>query len=115
MKGVPGSHSYGGDCNFWQDSSTWNATVKAGVKAFAMASMDAMQNWFFWTWKIGNSSVSNIVESPLWSYKLGFENGWIPADPREAAGMCASLGVSRPWDQKFESWQTGGVGAGKVE
>ncbi|KAF5381908.1 hypothetical protein D9757_007571 [Collybiopsis confluens] len=114
LKGVPGSSTYGGNCDLWQDASTWNATVKAGVKAFALASMDAMQNWFFWTWKIGNSTANNRVESPLWSYKLGYENGWIPTDPREAVGMCASLGVSKSWDQKFESWQTGGVGAGTI-
>jgi hypothetical protein len=52
LTGVNGSHSYGGDCALWQDSSTWNATVIAGVKEFALASMDALQDWFFWTWKV---------------------------------------------------------------
>lgn len=44
--------TYGGDCGDWTDSSGWNATAKAGIQAFAMASMDALQNWFFWTWKV---------------------------------------------------------------
>jgi glucan 1,3-beta-glucosidase len=44
--------TYGGDCADWMDSSNWNATTKAGIQAFAMASMDALQNWFFWTWKV---------------------------------------------------------------
>lgn len=44
--------SYGGNCDDWTDSSGWNATVKAGIQAFALASMDALQNWFFWTWKV---------------------------------------------------------------
>jgi len=42
------------------------------------------QQWFFWTWKIGPSAVDNSPRSPLWSYKLGIDNGWIPLDPREA-------------------------------
>lgn len=114
VEGVNGTTTYGGDCSFWQDSSSWNETVKAGLMAFALASMDANQNWFFWTWQIGNSSASNRVESPLWSYKLGLENGWIPTDPRTATGTCAALGVSNPWNGTFLSWQTGGVGAGTI-
>ncbi|KAJ4463749.1 glycoside hydrolase superfamily [Lentinula edodes] len=106
--------TYGGDCSLWQDASTWNDTVIAGVKAFALASMDATQNWFFWTWKIGNSTANNRVESPLWSYQLGLEGGWIPTDPREAVGACAAQGVSQPWNQTFQSWQTGGVDAGTI-
>ncbi|KAJ3970001.1 glycoside hydrolase family 5 protein [Lentinula raphanica] len=106
--------SYGGDCSLWQDASTWNDTVIAGVKAFALASMDATQNWFFWTWKIGNSTANNRVESPLWSYQLGLQGGWIPTDPREAVGACAAQGVSQPWNQTFQSWQTGGAGAGTI-
>jgi glucan 1,3-beta-glucosidase len=51
VDGVGGTPSYGGNCDMWQDSSTWNASTKAGVMAFTLASMDALQNWFFWTWK----------------------------------------------------------------
>jgi hypothetical protein len=47
-----------------------------------------LQNYFFWTWKIGASLAPGKVNSPLWSYKLGLENGWIPTDPREATGTC---------------------------
>lgn len=80
-----------------------------------MASMDAIQDFFFWTWKIGNSSTSNSVQAPLWSYQLGLENGWIPADPRTANGTCASLdSQSSPFDGEYESWQTGGAGAGTI-
>jgi aryl-phospho-beta-D-glucosidase BglC (GH1 family) len=51
VDGVGGTPSYGGNCDTWQDSSTWDASTKAGVMAFTLASMDALQNWFFWTWK----------------------------------------------------------------
>ncbi|KAG6917252.1 hypothetical protein DXG01_003284 [Tephrocybe rancida] len=115
LNGVPGTgHSYGGDCADWEDSSNWSAATKAGVLKFAEASMDALGDWFFWTWKIGNST-AGIVESPLWSYQLGLRNGWIPKDPRTALGTCAALGVSGPsFDGTFEPWQTGGAGAGTI-
>ncbi|KAL0946390.1 hypothetical protein HGRIS_012619 [Hohenbuehelia grisea] len=114
LKGVPGSHTYGGDCSVWQDSSNWSQATKAGLKAFAEASMDALGDFFFWTWKIGPSNVSGKVESPLWSYKLGLENGWMPKDPRTSVGKCARLGVNvRPFNGQYQPWATGGAGAGQ--
>jgi glucan 1,3-beta-glucosidase len=53
LDGVGVVPSYGGDCTLWQDSTNWNATVKSGLIEFALASMDALQDWFFWTWKVG--------------------------------------------------------------
>ena len=102
---------------------------------FVMASMDAMHmpGYFFWTWKvsptacpfsvralthgpsqIGNSSVTGIPTSPMWSYQLGLENGWMPTDPRTAVGICDTLGVqfNTPFNGSYPSWQTGGAGAG---
>jgi glucan 1,3-beta-glucosidase len=41
----------------------------------------------------------------------------MPTDPREAVGMCASLGVSggAPFDGTYpEPWMTGGAGAGDI-
>jgi glucan 1,3-beta-glucosidase len=114
LQGVHGQ-SKNKDCaTLWTDASTWNDTIKAGVQAFAEASMDAMGNYFFWTWKIGNSTAGH-VETPLWSYQLGLENGWMPTDPRTAVGKCARLGkVETLWDGEFEPWQTGGEGAGSI-
>lgn len=71
--------------------------------------MNLQQNFFFWTWKIGNSSVSGTVESPQWSYQLGLENGWMPTDPRKAEGVCNPSAVFNP---PLSAWQTGGQGAG---
>ncbi|KAJ7491869.1 glycoside hydrolase superfamily [Mycena galericulata] len=106
--------SYGGGCSLWMDSSTWNATVKAGVMEFALASMDAMQDWFFWTWKIGNAT-DGVVRSPLWSYQLGLEGGWMPSDPRTSEGTCGALGVGGDaFDGIYSAWQTGGAGAGTI-
>ncbi|KAM6500636.1 exo-beta-1,3-glucanase [Amanita muscaria] len=100
-----------GDCAPWMDWENWNADMKANIKHFAMASMDGLQNYFFWTWKIGNSSVTGKVQAPAWSYKLGLDNGWMPQDPREADGTC---GNAYPWQPPLQSWQIGGAGAGNV-
>ncbi|KIY53213.1 glycoside hydrolase [Fistulina hepatica ATCC 64428] len=93
LNGVGGISSYGGDCSFWEDASQWNASVIAGLQEFSRAQMDAFGDWFYWTWKVGEST-SSIVESPLWSYKLGLELGFIPSDPRTALGKCAAIGVA---------------------
>ncbi|KAF8749964.1 Cellulase (glycosyl hydrolase family 5) [Rhizoctonia solani] len=69
-------------------------------------------NYFFWTWKIGESTTwGNIVASPLWSYKHGLENGFMPKDPREAIGTC---GNASPWDGPLPASKTGGAGAGTI-
>lgn len=98
-----------GSCTPWTDWQSWDQTMKDSIKSFALASMDALQNWFFWTWKIGPSSASGNVESPAWSYQLGLQNGWMPTDPRQASGTC---GNTNPWTPPLKSWQTGGTGAG---
>ena len=72
------------------------------------------QNWFFWTWKIGNSSVTGKVESPLWSYQLGLDQGWMPTDPRKSYGTCAAAGDSFPLSGPISPSVTGGHGAGTI-
>ena len=66
-----------------------------------MLTVSVLQNYFFWTWKIGNSSTTGKVEAPFWSYKLGLEQGWMPKDPREAIGTC---GGASPFKGPLESW-----------
>ena len=112
--GVDVPATYGAGCDYWSDASMWSDETKQGLMNFAMASMDALGDWFFWTWKIGNSSVTGNVAAPLWSYQLGLENGWMPADPRAAAGVCASLGVAGDAFAGYAAWQTGGAGAGTI-
>lgn len=95
--------------------------MKEGLKLVALGHMDALQNFFFWSWKIGNSSVTNAPVNPMWSYQLGLQEGYMPADPRSAIGYCqanqnANGGsyTSVPWAGTFSAWQTGGVGAGTL-
>lgn len=42
--------------------------------------------------------------------------GWIPTDPRDAVGICDSLGVTfnQPFTTQYQPWQTGGSGAGTI-
>jgi len=99
-----------GSCTEWDYWETWTAETKSQFQQFALAEMDALQNWFFWTWKIGNSSVDNAVRAPFWSYQLGLQQGWMPTDPRQASGQCANAGFTG----QLESWQTGGAGADQI-
>ncbi|QRW00897.1 Cellulase (glycosyl hydrolase family 5 protein) [Ceratobasidium sp. AG-Ba] len=99
-------------CVQWMDAGRWDAATKAAIKQFALSSMDALQNFFFWTWKIGNSTTWGTVASPLWSYKLGLDNGFMPTDPREAIGACSN---TSPWRGPLPASKTGGVGAGTID
>ncbi|KAJ8517303.1 hypothetical protein ONZ45_g5473 [Pleurotus djamor] len=106
-----GSPGRVGDCADWTDWTRYTPAIRNAMKNFAMASMDAFQNYFFWTWRIGNSSVSGRVETPHWSYSLGLQEGWMPQDPREADGYC---GNTNPWQPPHAPWMTGGAGAGNI-
>jgi hypothetical protein len=44
-------------------------------------------------------ALDGIVRSPLWSYQLGFLNGWMLTDLRGCVGVCAALGAAKdPFD-----------------
>jgi hypothetical protein len=107
--GIPDTHTYPGDCSQWDNWQNWDQTIKDNMKEFILASMDALQNWFFWTWRIGESLETGAVRAPFWAYKLGLENGWIPTDPREAVGQCLALGqpMANPFNGVYQPWQTG--------
>ena len=122
VHGVNISAAYGPDCAYWEDASRWSDATRAGLLAFARASMDALGDWFFWTWKVGPAAGSNgegegAVRAPLWSYSLGLEGGWIPRDPRDARGACESFGAapSHPFDGAYAPAQTGSGTAMAVE
>lgn len=53
--------------------------------------------------------IAHLLSTPL-------SAGWIPTDPREAVGICQSLGYAQnvPWNGDYQSWQTGGAGAGQI-
>ncbi|KAG2050863.1 glycoside hydrolase [Suillus hirtellus] len=114
LNGVGNAQDVAPSCSLYLDSSQWNNTMKAGLQQLALASMDALQDWFFWTWKIGPSS-NNTIAAPLWSYQLGLQQGWMPIDPRMATGTCAALDVTaQQFNGVYKPYQTGGPGAGTI-
>lgn len=52
IRGVGTPASYTGNCAEWQDASQWTAGTKAGLLNVALASMDSLRDYFFWTWKV---------------------------------------------------------------
>ena len=106
-----------GSCDMWNNWQSWNASTKAGLNLLSLSSMDALQNWFFWTWRIGNatSGAGAPQPNPFWHYRLGWQNGWIPRDPRAATGQCARNGVAgTPFNGYTAPYMTGGAGAGTI-
>ncbi|KAG9033592.1 hypothetical protein FS837_002421 [Tulasnella sp. UAMH 9824] len=91
-----GGDGTNGDCTEWNDYASWTQDRKDSFKTLAMNSFDALGHWFFWTWKIGASSITGKIETPMWSYSLGLKEGWIPEDPREAIGACGGTNPARP-------------------
>ncbi|TFK27597.1 glycoside hydrolase [Coprinopsis marcescibilis] len=113
LNGIPANIT---GCDGWDDWSTWDSSIISGLKQVTLASMDALQNFFYWTWKIGNSTVLGTSSSPMWNYKLGLEMGWIPKDPRDAVGHCAQvLNSSQVFDGRHPSTATGGAAAGTLD
>lgn len=100
-------------CAVWDNWAAWDQTWMEELRQITLATMDALQNYFYWTWKIGDSTVLGTSSCPMWHYRLGLERGWIPKDPREAAGHCAAqLGVVEPFSGEHPVTATGGTGAG---
>ena len=116
LNGVQDTHNYPGDCSQWELAANWDAATKQGIMNYALASMDALQNWFFWTWKIGNSSTTGVEMSPLWSYSDGLVGGWVPTDPRKASGTCSSLGIDiGVFSGTYAPSQTGAVPSATID
>src|ERR1700753_2135860 len=52
LNGVPTYTPLNPNCAFWDAWEDWDQNPKAGLLNFALASMDALENPFFWTWKV---------------------------------------------------------------
>ncbi|KIO27886.1 glycoside hydrolase family 5 protein [Tulasnella calospora MUT 4182] len=91
-----GGDGTNGDCTEWNDYASWTQDRKDDFKTLAMNSFDALGHWFFWTWKIGASSITGKIETPMWSYSLGLKEGWIPEDPSQAVGACKGTNPVTP-------------------
>jgi len=107
----PGYSTPVGSCDTYVDWQSWDSDTMSDYMQFALHSMDSLQNWFFWTWKIGNSSTTNTVLAPQWSYSLGLQQGWMPTDPRQSVGQC---GFSNVWEGPLDPSMTGGVASATI-
>lgn len=119
LAGYGGPNNGTGACDYWNDYTQWTNATIASKRQFVEGSMDALQDWFFWTWKINNSTGVNtdgVLEvNPSWHYRLGLAKGWIPQDPRTARGHCVAQGVDPdPFTGYPSAWMTGGVGANTI-
>lgn len=111
----PGNFPYVGSCQQFDDWENFSDDMKQGLRRFALTSMDSLQDFFFWTWKIGNSLRTGKPTSPVWSYSLGLAQGWIPSNPlSDSSGACQAqasrLSTSVPtptWGGAFAASQTG--------
>jgi hypothetical protein len=52
LSGVDDATTTEGDCLPFIEYQSWNDTFKEGIRVFTLAEMDALQNWWFWTWKV---------------------------------------------------------------
>ncbi|TFL03517.1 glycoside hydrolase superfamily [Pterulicium gracile] len=100
-----------GSCEEFTDYARWDAQTRDDIMQFALHSMDALGNYFFWTWRIGESLESGKVETPAWSYKLGLEERWMPTDPRVADGLCVN---GSPADIPLKPHNLGAPGSGVI-
>lgn len=76
VRGVGGQVAYGGDCSVWEDASAWDQATKDGLKQFVLSSMDAFQNYFYWTWKVHTTKLvgRHILTAYLDWQLLGHEH-----------------------------------------
>jgi glucan 1,3-beta-glucosidase len=51
-----------GDCLPFIQWQNWNTTFKQGILDFTLAEMDALQNWWFWTWKVCFEFPSKLLD-----------------------------------------------------
>jgi len=58
VNGVNNPASYQGDCTPFTDWQNYNSTMKQALMNYALASMDSLHHWSFWTWKVG---VLNLI------------------------------------------------------
>ncbi|KAF8143848.1 hypothetical protein K438DRAFT_594904 [Mycena galopus ATCC 62051] len=95
---------YGGRYSLSQDLST------AGVKQFALASVDTTRDWFFSSLipliddgvQIGPAP-DDVMRSPLWSYQFGLQSSFMPIFPRFRRRPCGPR-LWNPIDSGLSAW-----------
>lgn len=106
-----------GDCGPFDDWQNYSNSTKTVMYQGALAQMSSFHNFFFWTWKVGDSLRTGKPVNPNWSYLLGLQQGWMPKDPHnEMQNACANLQkqnnpsitkTALTWSSTFADYQTG--------
>ena len=52
LSGSQDATTSGANCTDFIQYENWNQTFKDGIRIFTEAEMDALQSWWFWTWKV---------------------------------------------------------------
>ncbi|KAH6903619.1 exo-beta-1,3-glucanase [Coprinopsis sp. MPI-PUGE-AT-0042] len=93
--------------NAWEE---WNDDMTSGLRSFVQASMDALWDWFFWTWKVHWPASDGRITAPFWSYQLGLEQGGCQKI-LERVKVNVHHWASSPvaFDGKYQPWQTDGI------
>ncbi|KAK7054692.1 hypothetical protein VNI00_003155 [Paramarasmius palmivorus] len=95
-----------GNCSYWNNPESWDESTVKSLRDVTLASMDALQHWFYFTWKVQPlNSESSADARAMWDYQRGREGGWIPKDPRDAVGYCPSISS---FDGVYAASATGG-------
>ncbi|RXW23184.1 hypothetical protein EST38_g2666 [Candolleomyces aberdarensis] len=89
VNGVGDVVRYKGDCSFWENSTGWGLALKASLTQLVLAQMDALGDYFFFTWKVGVPTI------------------------RFSLGACKAVdeAYTPTWDGTYSAWMTGGDGA----
>ena len=66
LNGVDGTSDYQGDCAEWESSAGWTQATKDALRNMALASMDGLRDYFFWTWKVRELFFYTINPSFEW-------------------------------------------------
>ena len=67
VRGIGGGAVYPGNCEYWADWENWSDETREGIRMYALAEMEALGDWFFWTWKVRRSSSSLL---PLLTHRI---------------------------------------------
>ena len=56
---------YPDNCDYWEDWENWSDETREGIRMYALAEMEALGDWFFWTWKVRLYFPALSLRSPL--------------------------------------------------
>ncbi|KAJ2931098.1 hypothetical protein H1R20_g5978, partial [Candolleomyces eurysporus] len=105
VNGVEDISRYRGDCSFWENSTGWGLALKASLTQLVLAQMDALGDYFFFTWKaVGACKAIDESYTPTWdgtysAWMTGGDGAFVATDAAEypwPPGTISNTGTSSP-------------------